>query len=331
MKQELTFAAALLAIGFYLLSGSDIAEWTLLTPSTRSSQPTFQRSPDDQAVSSWIQPASFQNPNPDDSDSNFHSLERIAKGLANHAIPFQCQVKLTGVMLETPVVAQGYYLQKGQGTGKSRLQFRFDHSGTKPTELFQLCDGRFHFSLMTSGSTKELTYVDVDKLKKQQASNPIQLIGAGGLEGMLSQLQECYQFESPRRLLEGKYEFTGTLKTETQTMLNYSQTEQISKRIPSAVNVLITQHPQLGWLPAKIEYSFPGSANHQANPKLQPFLKLSFGNHVKAENLADDLFIIRTNNLESVDHTEAYLAQLEQIENARLAKLDQSNAQNIER
>ncbi len=209
MKQELTFATILLAIGcllwgpsllsnFQSETGEKLDVLTEIEGQAAVDQPDAKIDPKviDASFQSDIvsgvteKTDSVSNPNsaseqksevttrPIEFDrlsklshpQSMQLLETAANQLAKSE-PLGLKIQLNALLFGQQIEASGRYFQMGQGTHKTRIELSFDSVSQQPG-LLQVCDGRFLYTVHSTGSgqSAEQSFEFVDLERVQQAA-----------------------------------------------------------------------------------------------------------------------------------------------------------------
>lgn len=205
MKQELTFAVVLLAIGCLLWGPGLIANFQSETGENASVLAesndqddvidlagTFDSSVVGASFHSQTNPSTTQKsdsvsgqknslpqksnesakPPTQNKQSNLQSmrlLETVANQLAESE-PFSLNIQMDAELFGQRVAASGRYFQMGQGTHKTRIELTFQTMPQKPS-LLQVCDGRFLYTVRSVQQNQaEPSFDFVDLVRVQQAA-----------------------------------------------------------------------------------------------------------------------------------------------------------------
>jgi len=265
-------------------------------------------------------------------------LTGACRRIAN-STPFGISLKLTGHLFDQDTVATGQYFQMGQGTHRSRLELEFN-TGQEVASSFQLCDGRFVYRLQNFGGQQQFEFVDLNRFTEQTSQNspftPSSWIATGGLASLLEQFNQSFNFGAPKQIT-----------TDTQTQLSvirgcwngaalrhtlgnqagtvFPNEEKIRSRnaipwgklpqqLPHGIEVVFGNDAIFGAFPHEIRYLKFAPNPDGGAMRLKPMMTLQFSHPVETDQLAENMFVIRSSDIdESVDTTNLYLAQVKSI------------------
>ena len=280
-------------------------------------------------------------------------LTVACRRLAN-STPFGTSVKLTGHLFGQNTAATGQYFQMGQGTHRSRLELEFD-AGDAIANSFQLCDGRFVYRLQTFGGQQQFDFVDLNRFTEQTNSNatfsPSSWIATGGMASLLEQFNQSFNFGSPKQVtsddqtqltvIRGCWNETAlrhTLGNQASLVFpsepkirsrNAIPWDKIPQQLPHGIEVVFGNNALLGMFPRKIHYLKFAPNPDGGAMRLQPMMTLEFSRPVETDQLAENMFIVRSSDIESVDTTDQYLAQVKSILAKRQAEKKTNNLQQL--
>ena len=269
-----------------------------------------------------------------------------------HSIPFGTSLKLTGHLFDQDTVATGRYFQMGQGTHRSRLELKFN-SGDAVASSFQLCDGRFVYRLQTFGGKQQFEFVDLNRFTEQtnvnSAFSPSNWIATGGLASLLEQFNQSFNFGAPKQITTdnqtqltvirgcwNETELRHTLGGQADTVFpsqekirsrNAIPWDKIPQQLPHGIEVVFGNDALLGSFPHEIRYLKFAPNPDGGAMRLEPMMTLQFSHPVEANQLTADMFVIRSSDIESVDTTGQYLAQVQSILAKRQAEKNSNEQQ----
>ena len=394
MKQELTFAVVLLAIGCLLwASGSKaisqahhanesqpiVGPSQMAGPSQIASSSQFDNS--HSVVQASFQQTSFadgqtlvqhqqhaapgasnqSNSSPRSSvplpstagylhaTSNRTSVELladVAKEVANSR-PFGLKLNLKARVLEQDVIASGDYYQMGQGSHKTKLELTFDQMPGNP-KLLQLCDGRFVYTIHTTGGTQDtagnttpqqqsLEFVDLLRVKEAAGEStagnldrfsPTGWVATGGIPSLLQHLASGFNFGQPesldrnsdRILIRGGWDASALRRIVSNLDNNLKlgspiQWDQVPKHLPHAIELVLARNANQTYFPSQITFLRFVTRNEQAT--IEPSVALTFSLPQPLMNLTDGFFVIDSSNLKPNDATDRYIARIESFHKFR--------------
>jgi hypothetical protein len=136
-----------------------------------------------------------------DSQSGAALLRRVLASLdAQHAIGAKVRQKVE--LQGHPMFGEGIYLQQGRGVER-RLRFELALQASTPMTLTQVCDGANLWSYEDLGNRKNLSRVDLARLRrarvKATGAAPIAMIGGpwlalGGLPRLIGELDNAFEW-----------------------------------------------------------------------------------------------------------------------------------------
>jgi hypothetical protein len=324
MKLELPFAIFLLAAGclLWFASGVFYADEKKQASEQQKPRPT-QGFTDDPAQP---QALTFENSKPafnaaHASTTALHEsrelLERSAAEMVESPA-VESKVVLTVDLFHQQLVTEGRYIQLGQGSRKSRLDFEYEDEDLG--KLTQICDGRFFYSLQESSQGKSLSFVDLYQLAKadQQAmvANPTAWMATGGLSSLLQHLAEAFDFEPitrgeiggiPTLVLRGAWK-PSYLKRLMENQVDPKYLESpiqwsaLPPQLPHAVEIHLGADDFLPLFPYRItfqQYDRPGDMNAG-----QPIVRFEMTEVSKLESVDQEWFIVQSGDSPQVDLTE---------------------------
>jgi len=260
-------------------------------------------------------------------------LTVACRRLAN-STPFGTSIKLTGHLFGQNTAATGQYFQMGQGTHRSRLELEFD-AGDAIANSFQLCDGRFVYRLQTFGGQQQFDFVDLNRFAEQTNTNatfsPSSWIATGGMASLLEQFNQSFNFGSPKQIRhtlgnQASLVFPSEPKIRSRNAIPW---DKIPKQLPHGIEVVFDNNALLGMFPRKIHYLKFAPNPDGGAMRLKPMMTLEFSRPVETDQLAENMFIVRSSDIESVDTTDQYLAQVKTILAKRQAEKKTNNLQQL--
>ena len=280
-------------------------------------------------------------------------LTGACRQIAN-STPFGTSLKLTGHLFGQDTVATGQYFQMGQGTHRSRLELEFN-AGQEVASSFQLCDGRFVYRLQTFGGKQQFEFVDLNRFTEQtnasSAFTPSNWIATGGLASLLEQFNQSFNFGSPKQITtDDQHQLTiirgcwnenalrHTLGNQAGTIFpneekirsrNAIPWDKIPQQLPHGIEVVFGNDAVHGAFPHEIRYlKFAPNPNGGAL-RLEPMMTLQFSHPAAANQLTEQMFVIRDSDNDSVDTTSEYLAQVKSILAQRQAEKKTNDLQQL--
>ena len=230
----------------------------------------------------------------------------------------ESKVVLTVNLFQQQLVTEGRYIQLGQGSRKSRLDFEYEDEDLG--KLTQICDGRFFYSLQESSQGKSLSFVDLYQLAKadQQAmvANPTAWMATGGLSSLMQHLAEAFDFEPitrgevggiPTLVLRGAWK-SSYLKRLLENQVDPKHLEPpiqwnaLPPQLPHAVEIQLGADDFLPLFPYQITFAqYDGTGNMNAS---QPVVRFEMTEVSKLESVDQEWFIVQSGDSPQVDLTE---------------------------
>ena len=275
-------------------------------------------------------------------------LTGVCRRIANSS-PFGISLKLIGHVFGQDTVATGQYFQMGQGSHRSRLELEFN-SGQEVAKSFQLCDGRFVYRLQTFGGQQQFEFVDLNRFTEQtsvsSAFTPSNWIATGGLASLIEQFNQSFNFGAPKQIttdnqtqltvIRGCWNETAlrhTLGNQAGTVFpdqdkirsrNAIPWDKIPQQLPHGIEVVFGHDPIHGSFPHEIRYLKFAPNPDGGAMQLKPMMTLQFSLPIETDQLTENMFVIRSSDIESVDTTGQYLAQVKSILAKRQAEKNTS-------
>ena len=280
-------------------------------------------------------------------------LTSVCKQIAN-STPFGTSLKLTGHLFDQDTTATGQYFQMGQGTHRSRLELEFN-AGDEIASSFQLCDGRFVYRLQTFGGKQQFEFVDLNRFTEQTSASssfsPSNWIATGGLASLFEQFNQSFNFGAPKQVstddqtqltvIRGCWNETAlrhTLGNQAGTVFPDKQMirsrnaipwNKIPQQLPHGIEVVFGNDAVFGTFPREIRYLKFAPNPDGGAMRLQPMMTLQFAHPEETVRLTENMFVIRSSDIESVDTTGQYLAQVQSILAKRQAEKNSSEHQQL--
>ncbi|MCH2183379.1 MAG: hypothetical protein MK108_15375, partial [Mariniblastus sp.] len=244
-------------------------------------------------------------------------LERSANSMVESP-PVESTVVLTVDLFDQQLVTEGKYIQLGQGSRKSRLDFEYQDEDIG--RLTQICDGRFFYSLQESSQGKNLNFVDLYQLAKadQQAlmANPTAWMATGGLSSLLQHLAQAFEFEPisqgevggiPTLVLRGTWKLP-YLKRLMENQVEPTwldppiQWDLLPPQLPHSVEVHLGADEFLPLFPYQITFSQYGSTGDTKTSR--SIVRFEMTEISKLESVDQQWFIVQSGDSTQVDLTE---------------------------
>ncbi len=131
-------------------------------------------------------------------------LSQAAQRLESSS-PLRCQSNMQVNLFGTQLVANGKYMQMGQGTGIARLEFAYGDEVQQ--QILQICHRGYYYRFRVSGAEPRLEVVDlrriIDSDSKDLVANPTTWMATGGLASLLRNLSRYFEFDIPEKAMVG--------------------------------------------------------------------------------------------------------------------------------
>ncbi len=283
-------------------------------------------------------------------------LATIARQTAQSP-PLGASLHLTARLFDQAIHAKGRYFQAGQGSHKNRLELNFGGPGPGPS-VFQMCDGRFVYRLETIGHQQTFEFVDLQRIQLQSGEHPSEFsptgwIATGGLSSLVQHLGSAFNFSAPmtiegqpitdlttaelnqpivirgswnesalRQLLHGTHpEIFAKSPTSTASLGNSVDWDRIPPQLPHAIEIYFVPSQLTGMFPARVSFmQFQTAPGKEHTRRAMPVVNIAFSDPQPLQQVNDQMFVIDTTDIESIDSTDHYLARIQSIEDARLAE-----------
>ena len=363
MKLELPFALILLAGGCYLWtwqSGKAVRP----TNTTQPAKPTTTtKSPTTFAAASTLKSHENTSPTPamarvkHDLDAS-KLLSAAAKNLTNSP-PIQSLARLEVEMFQQHVRTEGRYLQQGQGSGKTRLEFRYptgqSSSAQEIGKLTQICDGQYYYRINEFAGKRELASANLEEVARLGLQplgiQPTTWMQTGGLASLMEHLAVSFDFDPPVEteisnipavLLRGTWKL-GVLKhvlaeqVEQKWLEAPVRWDRLPPQLPHMVEIYLAADDFLPLFPYQISFQQfnPSNKNRNDAPQARslaitenrrPIVTIKFQEVSKVPGISDDLFRVDSlTNDDSQDLTPGLVQHFEATaESLRTAGLEQT-------
>ena len=334
MKLELPFAIFLLAAGCFLWFAGGVFYVNTPSPATENQKTNVPQGKLGRAdpISHPIQLASSEDSrivdgSQDDSTSNPTESQTLLMQSAANIVsspPIESTVVLTVDLFDQHLVTQWRYIQLGQGSRKSRLDFEYKQK--EIGKLTQICDGRFFYSIQESDKGKNLRFVDLYQLAKadQQGwmANPTAWMATGGLSSLMQHLAMAFEFEPvtkgeiggiPTLVLRGTWNLS-YLKRLTENQVDPAcleepvQWNKLPPQLPHLVELHLGADDFLPLFPYRIIFSQYQSANVNESPR--SIVRFEMSEVSKLETVDQQWFVVQSGGSQQVDLTEELAARV---------------------
>ena len=107
------------------------------------------------------------------------------------SLPLAASARLSVNLFDQQIVAEGRYIQAGQGSKRARLEFDFGDLH-HPKTILQICNGRFYYRFERLDAKPALQLADLSKVSDADRhlliANPATWMATGGLSSLLESL-----------------------------------------------------------------------------------------------------------------------------------------------
>jgi hypothetical protein len=256
-------------------------------------------------------------------------------------------------MFDQFVAANGKYFQMGQGSHRSRLELTFNDAPHASTS-FQLCDGRFVYRLQTIAGEQRFEFVDLNRVAEKTGSSgsfsPSEWIATGGLASLLQQFRQSFNFGSPKPVSSSNGQLTVLRGCWNETSLRHAlgndahlviptedklrsrnriRWEKIPPQLPHGVEIVFANNSSVGMFPQQIKYVRFVSDKDGAGLQTKTLMSIDFSPPTPINSLAENMFVIRSSDIESIDTTDEYLMQVGSILAKRQAERNELEQQQL--
>lgn len=234
---------------------------------------------------------------------------------------------MTNRLFDQVIEANGFYLHKGQGTGKSRMQLRFGDA-ENPIEVTQICDGRLNYVLTTGREKRTLEFVDLlqisEKDSKNKLANPVAWMTTGGLTSLLEHAAKSFDFQPIHEYNAGNekvIQVRGTWKKQALKNFfgdsvnhnwidNPLKWHRLPRQLPHVMEFHLKPEQGLALFPAKIVFS--QLQEKEGNTKMVPVISIELTDTQITDKLADEYFQANNEDVTPNDTTDNFLSRVEE-------------------
>lgn len=343
MKLELPFAILLLAIGGWLwmshypsellperqeesVSDSPIASQPF-APQTKAPS-LSSTTPSQIQTASYNQPVSpFSNFEPGENDPGI-LLAQAAKKM-ELSPPITCKARCQINLFEQSIVGEGRYLQKGQGSGLTRLEINYAINDETALHSTQICDGKFHYWIQQLDDESTIEFIDLTELKSDKFnldSGPTQWLTRSGTASLLRNLSAAFEFEPPQTTQIGEHEMIvlrGSWKRSGLQGLLHGQVnpdtskpvrwDRLPPQLPHTVEVYLGTDDFLNLFPYRLSF-YQFDEKQQLKPT--PLMTMEFFEVEKVAEIPDRLFRVNANGSQQIDLSRNYSEHLQRMTEA---------------
>ena len=253
------------------------------------------------------------------------AADQLLQSPALHA-KARFKVDLMGQQLAAP----GDYWQQGEGSRKTRLEFRYQSEGSR-LDALQVCDGRYFYWYRTFNADGKLEYVDLKQIEAAKNDESPFLGGrrawdtVGGLSSMMEHFSKAFDFEPvSRATLDGipVVVVRGRWKQDSLARLMEGQVDaaklagedwwkHLPAHLPHAVQFTIGTEDPFPFFPYRVE--FLQYVNQAETVLVKPVVTLELYEVESMTNIPPALFQVAAVRCEPVDVTQFYLDRVHQF------------------
>lgn len=269
------------------------------------------------------------------------------------SVPFGTSMKLRCGLFDQLVTANGKYFQMGQGSHRSRLELVFNDTTPESTS-FQLCDGRFVYRLQTIAGQQKFEFVDLKRVAEKTsgmgAFSPTEWIATGGLASLLQQFRQSFNFGAPKTtagasgsqtVLRGCWNETSlrhALGNQAHLVIpvdgklrsrNRIRWQNIPPQLPHGIEIVFADDDLIGQFPLRIRYVRFVANEETGGLHTSTLMSIDFSAPTPINSLVENMFVIRSSDIESVDTTDEYLIQVGSILAQRQAERNELEKQRL--
>ncbi len=264
-------------------------------------------------------------------------LQQAASNLF-YSTPMRSAARLRMNMFGQKFVAEGSYLQMGQGSGRTKLEFAFGDPDD-PSRLLQVCDGRFYYCMASNHEASSLEFVDLMQVaqadQQQLMASPSSWMTMGGLPGLLQNTASAFEFQPVEQLQLGDipvFHIRGKWKKEFLTRIlggtvdrawieNSMQWHQLPGQLPHVVEIYLGNDSFFPLFPYRIEFLRLDKDDDGTNLKRVFTFELFEVNRLA--EISDESFKVNYENITPIDITDEFVRRIEQLRPAQTANRKQ--------
>ncbi len=231
-------------------------------------------------------------------------------------------------LLGVSAVANGRYVQKGQGNPQARWDFVYEDTATS---LIQVFDGRFFYRVYTSGDRKSLSCIDlyhVPELPESRSpgvAGPSGWFGLGGLSTALEQLVASFDFSvidiSEATAGNGSMQLVtlrGCWKPDALRQYLRGQLDQeisateipwdrLPGQLPHEVELVLGTDAYLKLFPYRITYR--RNRREGKGWQADPWMALQLHHVTRLDEIPPETFVVSSDDVQPIDQTADFLAR----------------------
>lgn len=241
---------------------------------------------------------------------------------------FQCKVLLHNLMFDQAMTAEGYYLNKGQGSGKSKFHFAFGDQAERPMQMTQVCDGRMNYCLKQGGAKPSLEFVDLLQISKAdhrgRVANPTAWMTTGGISSLLEHSAKSLEFQPAKQYSNSGFtawHLRGTWKKDALkkffgNSVNHKwiddpdQWHKLPGQLPHVLEFHLSTDPGLPLVPFQID--FLQLQKNDDKTEIKKVLSIQLKDFETVADMSDELFKINNEDVAPVDVTDMFVGRVEQ-------------------
>lgn len=265
------------------------------------------------------------------SKSEFPSAEKLlhaASASLLRSSSFKCKVFFQNAMFGQVTTAEGYYLNKGQGSGKSKLHIAFGDQATRPIQITQVCNGRYNFCLTLGGEKPTFEFVDLLQIAqsdhREHVANPTAWMTTGGITSLLEHASRSLEFQPVReysRADKSVWHLRGTWKKDAlkrffgpsvnhQWIENHKKWHKLPGQLPHVFEFHLARDPAFKLIPLQID--FLQLQEKDDSTEMKKVLSIQLQNFEMVAEMSEEHFKINDENVAPVDVTDLFMARVQQ-------------------
>lgn len=268
------------------------------------------------------------NANRQEYKHNSKSLLTQSANYLENSSPLQCATRMQINLFDQKFIASGRYLQMGQGSGMSRLEFSFDDDD-RPGKILQICSHGYYYRFRTTGRTPELNVADLRQIAKSDSGHilatPNTWMATGGLASLLKNLSTNFEFDQPEATTLGEipvWKFRGRWNEQRLKRIlfgqvkyaiikNQIQWDKMPTQVPHSCEIVLGRDQFFPLFPYRIAFFKNEKVGQTLKTKQVVALELYDLN--KHANLDGQLFEVNFPDVLPNDMTSQYVDRILQL------------------
>ncbi len=253
------------------------------------------------------------------------AADLLLKSPALHA-KARFKVDLMGQQLAAP----GEYWQQGEGSRRTRLEFRYQSEGSR-LDALQICDGRYFYWYRIVNAEGRLEYIDLKQVEEVHHDDSPFLGGrrawdtVGGLSSMMDHISKAFDFEPvsqatldgiPVVVIRGRWKQDSLARlmegqVDAARLVDESWWKHLPAHLPHAVQFTIGTEDPFPFFPYRVEFL---QFEMQAEKILaKPVVTLELYEVEALSEIPATLFQVAAVRCEPIDVTQFYLDRVHQF------------------